>query len=297
MDASPRIDPQQQRSHRRRNAVHSALLLGAMLVLLGLCGWIVGGVPGLIWLGFIGVAGLGAAMRVSPGMVLRLFRAVPLSRADLPEVYDITVELARRAGLRRVPPLYFISSPTMNAFTVGGEADGAVAVTGGLLRALDLRQLAGVLAHEICHLRSGDTRVMSFAGLLLLLFNLPLMATGGGTVSWLLVLLLVFAPTLVGLLQLALSRTREFEADVSAVALTDDPDGMASALQRLEDYQAGFWEDILLPGRRVPIPSVLRSHPTSAERIERLLKLRRQPRPRPITLAHDLHRHHGSVPT
>jgi Zn-dependent protease with chaperone function len=92
-------------------------------------------------------------------------------------------------------------------------------------------------------------------------------------VSWWTVLLLYLAPALSSLLQLALSRTREFDADLEAVGLTGDPLGLASALRRLENYTGRVWEDLMfpVPARRVPQPSLLRSHPTNDERISRLL--------------------------
>src|SRR5690606_36483706 len=91
------------------------------------------------------------------------------------------------------------------------------------------------------------------------------------------VLVLMAAPTLGGLLQMALSRTREFDADLGAVMLTGDPDGLASALHRLERHQGRLWEGLMLPGGRVPNPSVLRTHPATEQRIQRLMALKTPP--------------------
>ena len=88
------------------------------------------------------------------------------------------------------------------------------------------------------------------------------------------VIALYLAPTVSNLLQLALSRAREYDADLDAAQLTGDPAGLASALDKLERYQGRFWEDLLLPGRRIPDPSLLRSHPPTEERVRRLLALR-----------------------
>lgn len=286
----PSIDRARHRARRLRNALQSVLLLGGMMALLAACGWIVAGPAGVFWTVAVGAFGLVLSPRISPRIVLRLFDAQPLSAHDLPEVHQIMAELARRAGLAEVPRLYFISSPTMNAVTVGSRDSASVAVTGGLLRGLDLRELAGVLAHELSHIRNNDmwlmgladmvsrmTRVMSFIGLLLAFLNLSLTLAGTDHVPWLLILLLVFAPTIGSLLQLALARTREYDADREAAALTGDPAGLASALQRLERYQGRFWEEILLPGRRIPNPSVLRTHPPTDERVRRLMELSAAP--------------------
>jgi heat shock protein HtpX len=106
-----------------------------------------------------------------------------------------------------------------------------------------------------------------------LIIGLPMWLGGAGRLPWLLVPLLMFAPQLTMLLQLALSRSREFDADLDAAGLTGDPAGLASALAKLERHQRGLWERILLPGRQLPEPSLLRSHPPTEERIARLAAL------------------------
>ena len=153
-----------------------------------------------------------------------------------------------------------------------------------------MRELAGVLAHEISHIRNNDlwlmsladltgrlTRTMTLLGLILLFVGLPLWLSGAASLPWLLISLLVFAPQLTVLLQLALSRAREFEADLDAAGLTGDPAGLASALARLERCQRGIWERILMPGYRLPEPSLLRSHPPTEQRIARLETLYDRP--------------------
>ena len=283
--ASP-LDSEQQSRHKLRNRLHSVLLIGGMGLLVTLCAWLIAGLPGVVLTVMLGAAGLAVSNQASPRLVLRLFRARPLPRQELEAVHEVTAELARRAGLTVAPRLYYIPSPTLNAFSVGRTDEAAVAVTSGLLHRLSLRELAGVLAHEISHVANNDmwimgladmisrlTRSMSLAGIILLFINLPLALTGAEALYWPLIFLLVFAPAVGTLLQRALSRTREFDADLDAARLTGDPAGLASALTKLERYQGRFWEDILLPGRRDPIPSVLRSHPATEERVRRLMAL------------------------
>ena len=96
------------------------------------------------------------------------------------------------------------------------------------------------------------------------------------TVPWQFILVLIAASTVSAMLQLALSRNREFQADASAAAMTGDPLGLAGALQKIEGIQGGLWERIFLPGRRVPDPSLLRTHPNTNERVARLQQLARQ---------------------
>jgi heat shock protein HtpX len=174
----------------------------------------------------------------------------------------------------------------MNAFAVGRRDDAVIGVTDGLLRALNLRELTGVLAHEMSHIRNNDvwlmgiadlagriTRMMSLFGMGLLLFSVPMWLQGGSLVSFVLIMLLVFAPQLTTLLQLALSRSREFDADLDAAGLTGDPAGLSSALAKLERQQRTPWEQILFPGRKLPEASLLRSHPPTRDRIARLASL------------------------
>jgi heat shock protein HtpX len=163
----------------------------------------------------------------------------------------------------------------------------SIAITDGMLRTLTLRELTGVLAHELSHIRNNDlwimnladsisrlTSAMAFMGTLLVFVSLPLMLFGAVSFPLILVILLVFAPTIGSLLQLALSRAREYDADLDAAGLTGDPVGLASALEKLERLQVGGWERIMFPGRRMPDPSLLRTHPPTEERIRRLLSLR-----------------------
>jgi len=157
------------------------------------------------------------------------------------------------------------------------------------LQRLDLRELSGVLGHEVSHIAHADIRVMAFAdlatritstlsflGQVLLVISLPLLL-GDYHLDWLPILVLLSAPTLSTLVQLALSRNREFEADRGAAELTGDPEGLAAALGKMERYQGRFLEGLLTPGRRTPEPSLLRTHPPAEERIHRLLELRDRP--------------------
>jgi len=269
-----------------RNVLQSALLLGGMIGLLSLCVWAVFGPEGaLLALGGWIVALL-LSPRASPTLVLRLYRGRQLRPRDFPQGFAVLEQLVRRAELDHMPTFWYLPSPIMNAFTLGRRGNIAIAVTNGMVNALNAREFAGVLAHELSHIRNNDvwvmgladsvgrlTNIMTMAGALLLLVNLPLLLIGRVQVSWLLVFLLLAAPTGANLLQMGLSRAREYDADLEAARLTGDPAGLASALRKLDMQQAGLWERILMPGRRLPEPSLLRSHPPTEERIRRLLSL------------------------
>ncbi len=276
----------QRRRHKWRNLFHSLLLLAGMALILALCGYALWGGEGVWWALAGGALAFLLSPQIPPEWVMRAYGARRVEGGVLPQVEALLATLAARAELPRVPALYWVPSRVLNAFAVGRPGRASIAVTDGLLRSLTLRELAGVLAHEVSHIRNDDlwlmqladvmsrvTSLMSWLGQLLFLFNLPLALVGRATISWLLVFVLVFAPTLMALLQLALSRAREFDADLDAAALTGDPAGLASALAKLERLQGRFWEEIFFPGRRIPEPSLLRTHPPTEERIRRLLSL------------------------
>ncbi len=284
------LDRETVTKHRLVNTVQTALLIGSMMLLLGLIGELLLGAGAFLWMALSTGVLLLFSPSLPPSVILRLYRAQPLSAWARTTLHDIVEGLASRAGLPVVPGLYYVPSATANAFAVGSRQQPAIALTDGLLRRLNLRELAGVLAHEVTHLRNNDLRVMALAdtvsrmtgflslfGQILIVINLPLLLMGHATVSWIGLLLLLLAPTVAALLQLALSRTREFQADLGAAELTGDPKGLASALVKI-DYHAGNWlERIFRPSRKNPDPSLLRSHPRLEKRIERLLEITPHP--------------------
>lgn len=272
--------------HMIRNIVHSTLLILSMLLLSSGLGWLMWGTDGLFWLGVFGVGLLILGPAVSPQIVLKMYKARQLSERDAPYLMRMVNSLAGKAQLPAMPRVYYVPSRIANAFAVGTRKNGAIAVTDGLLRNFSSRELQGVLAHELGHLNSNDGWVMSLAdslsqlvslmswiGQFLLIINLPLFLWGDYQIPWLFIVILVLAPTVSALLQLALSRTREFEADLQAAMLTGDPRGLASGLAKLERISGNWFENLFLPGRRVPEPSLLRTHPPTDERVRRLLEL------------------------
>ena len=288
MNVQANLNPDVQRSHNIRNWLHTAILIGGTALLAAAIVWIVYGPEGLIWAAIFGGVGLWVLGRISPDVVLKLYKARELDEHELPELHQLIRELTARADLPAVPRLFYVPSKMLNAFAVGKAGDSAIAITDGLIRSMNLRQLAGIIAHEISHIRSGDLRVMGLADVLnritgfmstMGLIGIPLMLGTGWNIPILGLVLLIFAPTIGGLLQLALSRAREYDADLDGVSLTGDPEGLASALALLERRQGAVWEGLVLPGSRVPEPSLLRTHPKTEDRIARLMALRRDQTP------------------
>ncbi|MET0104437.1 MAG: zinc metalloprotease HtpX [Sedimenticola sp.] len=281
------IDTDAWLQHAWRNRLQSLLLLGVMAGFLALLGWLLWGRDGLFVLVTVGVVAVLANPSFSPWLIMRMYGARPLDQAEAPVLWRAMSELTARAGLASAPKLFYVPSRMLNAFAVGTREQSAIAVTDGLLRQLELDELIGVLAHEVSHIRSNDlwvmgladlfsraTSLLSLLGQFLLLLNLPLILFSQVTISWWAILLLIFAPNLSALAQLALSRTREYDADLNAARLTGNPNALARALARIERVQGGWLEQIFLPGRRVPEPSLLRTHPHTEERIARLMALK-----------------------
>ncbi len=281
------MDKQRLSEHKLHNDLQSLLLIVGLGALCTYPAWMLAG-PFGAWLALLFVATTYVKNpAASSRLIMQLYRGEAITPHSAPQLYTVLKALAERVGLPQPPVLYYLPSRLMNAFTSGSPGNAAIGLSDGLLRRMDLRELAGVLGHELSHIAHEDTRVMafadltaritgylSFAGLFLLILNLPLLLFTDVSIAWLPILVLLAAPSLSALLQLALSRTREFEADRVSAELTGDPEALASALAKMEHYQGRFLEGLLLPGQRIPDPSLLRTHPPTAERIQRLLDLR-----------------------
>lgn len=269
-----------------RNILHSLVLVGGIAALTAVCALLLFGWEGVVWT-FVSVGlVLLVGPRVAPEAIMRMYNARRLPPDSGGAIPRIVAALARRGELDAVPRIYIIPSEMMNAFATGRREDASIGLTTGLVNRLTTRELAGVLAHEISHIRNGDlwimgvadvlsrlTLFMSYFAVFLVLVNLPLVLMGEQTIPWSAVLLLYFAPTISAVLQLGLSRTREYDADLEGARLSGDPAGLASALMKLERIQGQFWENIFMPGRKNPAPSLLRSHPKTEDRVARLREL------------------------
>lgn len=258
----------------------------ALLGLLFFIAWLIAGATGILFTCFAGIPLLIIGGANAGRLVLHMYRATPLNLRASPGLSVLVSELSNRADLSCLPELFYIPSSAPLAFSVSLGRNGAIALSDGLLRLLSWRELVGVIAHEVSHIAGNDTRVMgiadvasrlvttiSFAGQLLLVLNLPLYLFGLVSLPLFPIVVMVFAPFLMTLLQLALSRSREYEADLTAARLTGDPLGLASALQRLEQIQNLQLRRLFIPYGRVEVPSVLRTHPGTAKRIARLVDL------------------------
>jgi heat shock protein HtpX len=226
------------------NTVKTFTLLAALAGLLVFVGGLLGGQSGMVVALVFAIAMNGFVYWKSDSLALRANGARELNPGELPRFRSIVSTLAAQAGLP-MPRLYVIDRPEPNAFATGRDPEhAAVAVTTGILDLMDDRQLAGVLAHELSHVKNRDTLVGTIA------------ATIGGAISFIAqmaqfqmifggrddrqgggigaIVAIILAPIAALIIQLAVSRGREYQADASGAALTRDPEGLAEALERLE---------------------------------------------------------------
>ncbi len=283
-----------------RNYAKTAMLMAFLIAILAIGGQLAGGTGGMLAFGFIGVAFNFLSYWFSDKLALMANRARPATREQLPEIYDIVERLTRKAGMP-MPRIYVIPSDSPNAFATGrNPSHAAVAVTEGILRLLDRRQLEGVLAHELSHVANRDilisTMAAAVAGLISTLgYVVRWGALFGGArrdderggsgiemLAW-----AILAPLLALVIQLAVSRSREYGADASGALLVGDPEPLASALEALErgtevrPYEfagpATAHLFIVNPfrGAGAAVMNLLSTHPPLEERIRRLREMKR----------------------
>lgn len=274
-----------------RNTLKTTVLLaglGGLMVLIGSFFGRGGAVIGLV----LGIAIVGFSYWKSDSLAIRAARAVPAEEAEFPEYHRIMRELCQRAGMP-LPRLYISPEAQPNAFATGRNPEhAAVAVTQGLLQACTWDEIQGVLAHEIMHVRNRDILIGSVAAAVAtgisFIANMAMWGAmfggsdddeGGNPLVLLLTALL--APIAAGLLQMALSRSREFEADRTGAELLGTGEPLARALEKLEAYAHRVPMDIApaqaqayivnpLTGRQVSFANLFRTHPTTEERVRRL---------------------------
>jgi heat shock protein HtpX len=274
------------------NRAKTLMLLAALTALLLFIGQAIGGRGGLlIALVFASAMNLGAWW-FSDSIVLRMHGAKELTPAEAPELHRMVAGLAQRAGLP-MPRLYMLPEDAPNAFATGrSPAKGAVAVTAGLTRVLDRDEVAAVIAHELGHIKHRDTLIMSvaamLAGSLSMLANSAMwgMMLGGGRsddedghpAAGLLGILI--APIAASLIQMAISRSREFLADEAAAQYTGDPRALARALRKIHAVSQAVPFDsatpatahlyIANPFTAGGIAKLFSTHPPMEERVARL---------------------------
>jgi len=276
-----------------KNNLKTAVLLAAMGALImgigslfGQGGLIIGLVLALVF--------VGGSYWFSDTIAIKAARAQPVTEQEMPEYYAVVRELSAKAGIP-MPKLYVSAEMQPNAFATGRNPNhAAVAVTQGILQVLDWDELRGVLAHEISHVGNRDILISSVAAAIALMITfVARMAMwgaifgggsrdddNGGNIFGLLAMM-ILAPIAAAILQMALSRSREYEADRTGARLIGDGEPLARALQKIENYAkqvpmnvdpAHATAFIINPftGRKVQFANLFRSHPPTEDRVARL---------------------------
>lgn len=269
--------------------VKTAILLAAMTALFMGVGWMLGGIPGMAVAFLFALATNACAWWSSDKMVLRMHDAKLVTRASAPDLVGMVEDMATGAGMP-VPAVYIIDTPQPNAFATGRNPENAaVAATTGLLQRLSREEIAGVMAHELAHIRNRDTLLMTItatiAGAIGMLTNFAFFLRRGrdnplGFVGMILVVML--APLAAGIVQMAISRTREYEADRVGAEICGQPLWLASALEKIQGFASRIDNTraenapatahmfIINPLHAHAHDALFSTHPNTANRIARL---------------------------
>jgi heat shock protein HtpX len=269
------------------NGLKTTMLLAALTALFMALGFMLGGRSGVM-LAFVVAFGMNIFTYWNADkIVLRMHRAREVDAASAPEFYAMVRDLAQRAGLP-MPKVYIVDDPTPNAFATGrNPANAAVAATTGLMQMLSREELAGVMAHELAHVKNRDTLVMTMvatiAGAISMLANFGMFFRGGdnrsaGLAGLAAVLLAPFAAMIV---QMAISRTREFGADRGGAEISGNPRALASALAKIAGPAAAHPTEASIKNPAtaqlyivpVGISQLFSTHPATEKRIELLLAM------------------------
>ena len=278
------------------NWLKTAILMAGIVALFGAIGAVLGGQQGMFVALAIGGALNFAAYWFSDKMVLAMYRAQEVDATSAPQLYGMVKELAGRAGLP-MPRVYLIDEAQPNAFATGRDPEhAAVAATTGILRLLTPRELRGVMAHELAHVKHRDivisTVSATIAGAISTLANFGMLfggrssdEEGGGGNPILAILVLILAPIAAMLIQFAISRTREFGADRGGAEISGDARALAAALAKIDAYARGIplataeahpataQMMIVNPLSGGGIKGLFSTHPSTEERIARLLAM------------------------
>jgi len=280
------------------NTLKTVVLLTFMTVLLVFVGGAVGGRGGMIIAFGIALVMNFVSYWFSDKIVLSMYNAKPVTESDAPELYGSVRRLSQKAGLP-MPKVYIIPEPALNAFATGRNPEhGVVAVTDGILRALSREELEGVLAHELAHIKHRDiltgTIVATIAGAISMIAQMAhwAMLFGGGRRDddeggspIVALVMMIVAPIAAMLVQMAISRTREYEADKGGASIAGNPYGLVNALQKLEQgaqivpmhdaKPATAHMFIVNPLTGGGLMKLFSTHPPIADRVKKLKELAR----------------------
>lgn len=276
------------------NLMKTAILMAAITALFMAIGSVLGGQQGMLLALLIALGMNFFSYWFSDKLVLKMYNAKEVDESSAPQFYRMVRELAQRAGLP-TPRVYLIEEDAPNAFATGRNPEhAAVAATTGILRVLSERELRGVMAHELAHVRHRDILISTvsatMAGAISMLANFAMFfggrdSEGRSTNPIVGILVMLLAPIAASLIQMAISRAREFEADRGGAEISGDPRALASALQKIHQYAQGVPLQaaerhpetaqmmIMNPLSAGGLRGLFSTHPSTEERVQRLLAM------------------------
>ncbi|PLQ01879.1 zinc metalloprotease HtpX [Cupriavidus pauculus] len=276
------------------NWVKTFMLMAAITALFIVIGGMIGGRSGMMFALLIALGMNFFSYWFSDKMVLRMYNAQEVDASTAPQFYNMVQELAQRAGLP-MPRVYLINEDAPNAFATGRNPEhAAVAATTGILRVLSDRELRGVMAHELAHVKHRDiltsTIAATMAGAISALANMAMFfggrdENGNRTNPIASIAVAILAPLAASLIQMAISRAREFEADRGGAEISGDPQALASALDKIHRFAQGIPFQaaeahpataqmmIMNPLSGGGIANLFSTHPATEERISRLMHM------------------------
>jgi heat shock protein HtpX len=264
------------------NIIHSLIIILGTALLLCLAAYLIYGVFGILFVLFVWITTVFLVSILKPNVIAKLYNARKVNENELPKLYALVNILSEKADLEKAPDVYYIPYSEPIILSASLKDNAAIAVSGGMLQLLDYDEMYGVLAHEISHIKNRDIWVMqitdiasrlatfvAYIGQVLMIVLLPVLLDDL-VFFWMLFIVLAAIPPITKLMQLSLSRVREYAADLDSVMLTGSPKYLINALYKINSIEESVIYKLFNPFYKPAEPSLLRTHPSTKNRIKKL---------------------------
>lgn len=267
------------------NIIHSLIIIVGTALMLSLAGFLIFGIYGVVFVSLLWINTILMIPILKPNVLVNLYDAKKMIYHELPKLHDIVNKLAKKANLEQSPDLYYVPSNEMLVFSTSLKNNSAIAISDGMLRLLSYDEIYGVIAHEISHIKNNDIWLMqitdvasilatsvAYLGQIIMIILLPFLLDS--LISfWMLFIIFLAIPPVIKLMQLSLSRVREYGADLDSALLTGNPKYLINALYKLNKIEVGVMHKLFNPFYKDTEPSLLRTHPPTESRIKKLEEL------------------------